>query len=81
MKTLSVLPCGHWDAGENMGCFQQANKLLEHEAPRVAALVSGLRVRFEGSRNSSVPALLQTQTLSNIHDVQPGLTELRPTPT
>lgn len=79
MNTMSVLPCGCWDAGESTGLILAGSK--KHQASSVL----GLRVRcansFEGSTYSSVPALLWTLGSSNIHDVQLGLTELRPTPT
>lgn len=54
MKTLSVLPCGYWDAGEGMGLvLASKQQQFEHEAPSVASLVVGLRVRYANSFKGS----------------------------
>lgn len=54
MKTLSVLPCGYWDAGEGMGLvLASKQQQFEHETPSVASLVVGLRVRYANSFKGS----------------------------
>lgn len=49
MKTIHLLPCGYWDAGDSTQMLLAGKQLFVHETPRLTSFVVGLRVRYANS--------------------------------